>query len=243
MPDAQCPMPSCPRTFPEAAMSEPISRWLAGQGFTVYTEVPDHYGMRKIDVVGLDGAGGAGGRIVIVELKVRLTEDLVHQAMQVQTVTSEVWCAVSTAPRKSNVHLEMARRAGLGVLLVVPESMTIGEVTEPGFRITELLTPRETCPPSKHAAAKLLARCARMTAGGTGGMPSTKGVGPAQTCLELVKQFRKSNPGCRWPEIFEKVPNHYTSAKSMQSAMANQAKWNRIRDSRREAASQNRTAQ
>lgn len=201
--------------FPEAQLSDPVCAWLRAQGLRVYVEVP-WFG-RAIDVVGVNGAG----RIVAVELKQGLGHAVIRQAHQVQSSTWETYCAVRRKPRADGEHFERCRRYGIGVLLVDPSAG--------GEAVRVLIEPRDTGAVFGASAGRLLCRCEHMAEGGTGGMPNTLGNGPAQAVLRAVREFRRSNPGTNWREIYDKVPNHYASARSMQGALRNIEKWARIK--------------
>jgi len=64
-------------------------------------------------------------------------------------------------------------------------------------------------------ACNLFPVLAHMTPGGQAGRPTLKGEGPAQDVARRVAAYRKAHPGAKWPELFERVSNHYASVKSM----------------------------
>jgi len=180
----------------EAELYAPVREWLTAQGLTVYPEVP--VGHRTADAVGV------GAAIVIgIELKRSLTEKVLHQASTLQLSCDKVYVAVGTRPRNP----ERATKIGLGVLSVIGAEVTV--IQEPGEH-EHVFQPYR---------AKLLELCARLPTGGVGGVPCLDGVGPAQDCKRRVEEYRKNYPKATWKELFQEVPNHYASAKSMAQSL------------------------
>ena len=56
--------------------------------------------------------------------------------------------------------------------------------------------------------------------GGVAGLPTLRGLGPAQDCYRALTAYREAHPKATWVEIYREVPNHYANAKSMASAMS-----------------------
>lgn len=181
----------------EAQMSPMVSRWLADQGLTVYSEVEL---FSPIDHVGVDWATN---RIVCVEMKTTCSTGVLRQAMSRQLITSESYVCVPRVPRESSMHV--VRKHGLG--LIVNGEVVVQPDASQGRHEIEVYRTR------------LLERCRRIPVGGIGGLPTLKGEGPAIRCWATVDQFRKQNPKATWQQIWESVPNHYINARSMAGAM------------------------
>lgn len=186
----------------ESDLSRPIMTWLRGRGFTPYAEIPPPYASASIvDIVGVRGE-----EIVAVELKRSLTRRVVHQAYTHQLFAHQVWVAVGTRPRKKSK--QAPRQEQIGVL----------SVRDGVVYVVRHASYRENFP-LEHYARRMREKLAWREPGGTAGVPCLKGVGPAQDCYDRVQEFKREHPKATWQEIFEKVPNHYASARSMAYSM------------------------
>ena len=125
----------------ETDLVKPVADWLRAHGLTVYAEV----GRGPIDLVGL----GRCDRIVCVELKTSLTRHVLRQAVLRHSITSEVYVAVGTIPRKAS--LALARQYRVGVLTVQDNTAML------------LLGWRDTQAVCSHARTELIA-CLRESA-------------------------------------------------------------------------------
>jgi hypothetical protein len=65
---------------------------------------------------------------------------------------------------------------------------------------------------------RLRERMRQMPEANGGGLPCLKGEGPAISAEDACRHYRERHPDATWEEVFANVPNHYASAKSMQSA-------------------------
>jgi hypothetical protein len=99
--------------MPETDLYAPIKRFLEARGYEVKAEVA------SADVVAVRGDDTP----VIVELKTGFSLSLVHQAIERQAVTDNVYVAVPSADSRQSVralkrNLKLCRRLGLGLLTV-----------------------------------------------------------------------------------------------------------------------------
>jgi hypothetical protein len=176
----------------EAEMSPVVSEWLKSLGLTVYAEISG------IDHVGINFETG---QIVCVEMKTSCTKELFQQARQRQLITEHVYLAVPRMPQKKS--LEQAKQWGLGVWVN-------GKV---------VLEPHPQRIVVDHYRKRIGELCRRLVPGGIGGVPTTKGDGPAIRVADLVKEYREKHLAAKWDEIWATVPNHYKHPASMASAM------------------------
>lgn len=188
-----------PRDLPESLLSDPVSAWLRGQGFTVWAEVPCHG--TSIDLVGLRPADQC---LVAVELKTALTRHALRQAMLNQVAVHRSYAAVAVRPR-SRTNLQACVRWGVGLLWVESQVQVL---IEPGGDLSFGPERRD-----------LLEQLGRLEPGGVAGLPCLPGCGPAQECERAIAAYRREHPAARWAEIWRAVPNHYTSPRSLQGAM------------------------
>ena len=181
--------------FPESQLSNPVRRWLTDRNYTVHTEVFGH-----------DLAGYFQERSVIVELKTSLTTGVIRQCLRAQTRANYVFAAVSTSPRKSG--LSLASKYGIGVLRVAGGVVAmIVDATDKSWGES-----------GKNFAKQMVNM--KTSEADVGGLPCLEGRGPAQDCLKLVDEYRKSHPSATWREVFADVPNHYANPRSMAGAMS-----------------------
>ena len=181
----------------ERDMSEPMMKWLNGFNFVAYAEFPNYN--TPVDIVGIKMDPFY---TVAIELKKSLTKGVVRSAILNQTRFNESWCLIPTTPR----DLSVCKRFGIGVFQLINDSIVVvldakwNEVSSyyinKNSRIAQAVTP-----------------------GGTGGVPCTKGVGPAQDVAKRIDKYRQKYPKATWKELFENIPNHYYSANSMYGAM------------------------
>lgn len=190
----------------EIDLSPFVSDWLKNQGYSVYSEIDvtgpiDHVGVRWAD-----------NDIICVEMKLSCTRHLFVQAIRRQLITTKVYIAVATKPRKTSI--ELAKQYGLGILI----------------EGTEILAPNSKEQVYYHYQNKLLRLCKQLGEGGIGGKPNTKGEGPAIKVQSLIAEYRKNNPTASWKELFANVPNHYASPNSMYGAMKQLKEWQDYRN-------------
>jgi len=194
----------------EADLYKPVKEWLEGQGFKVYPEVP--WSSRSIDVVGIKGEVVVG-----VEMKLSLTKSLIQQIITLGLACQRVYVALSTRPRDPS----RVGRHGVGILRI-----TRG-------RVEVLLKAKRSKVFYESWRNLLVSTCSRMTGDGVGGVPCLDGVGPAQDCKRRVDQYKKKHPQATWRELYEKVPNHYASHRSMANALTTglelRAHWKKLR--------------
>ena len=181
----------------EFELAMPVMTWLAGRGFTPFGEIP--WGATAIDVVGL-----SDDAVWAVELKISLTTHVIRQAMRNQLTAHKSWCAVGTRPR----HPQRVRH-GIGLLTVIRGEVEVLVEAESRPEVTKEIRLRQ-----------LRGACAYKTPFGKAGLPTMKGIGPAQDVFDAVERFRASNPSVTWEQVYRAVPNHYAHARSLQGAMA-----------------------
>jgi hypothetical protein len=105
--------PARSKTMAETDLARPLCDWLAGQGYTVRSEV------RNCDIAAL-----RGDELVIVEIKKALNLALVVQAVQRQRMTGTVYVAIPRPANKwkwwkeSRGTFHLLRRLEIGLILV-----------------------------------------------------------------------------------------------------------------------------
>lgn len=110
-------------TLAETDLYAPIRDYLADQGYAVQGEV------KKCDI-----AAARDGRLLVVEMKLRLSAEALAQAAQRQEIADEVYLAIPrpkalTAWRRRSGHwLYLIRRMELGLLLVSPRARKASRV-------------------------------------------------------------------------------------------------------------------
>lgn len=178
-------------------MSAPVQRFFSEAGLVVHTEMPlsSHF----VDLV------ASNDRVIHgVEMKTSLTRHLLRQAHMSQFGVDYAWCAVYSRPRAAG--MEQCRRHGFGVLRVAGDTVEV------------VLWPRLN-EPLGWVRARLVEDLRVFAPGGVAGLPTLKGDGPAQACASRVAAYRASRPTATWREIFDQVPNHYHSHRSMSGAL------------------------
>jgi len=192
---------SAERQLREVKLSPPVEAWLEAQGLIVYSEVP--LLGRNIDLVGV-ARTGIPRHHAVVEIKMRLGPPVIKQAAVSQLTGARCFCAVASAPER---HMAAAEKVGVGVLVV--EAGAVRELLQPTtMRIFH------------RRQYSLVRTVSRMTPGGRGGLPNLKGVGPAQDVERAIAAYRATHPRATWRQLYQAVPNHYASARSMQGSMA-----------------------
>jgi len=188
-----------PTKIREVDLYGPVKKWLEEKGYAVKPEVP--FFNNNVDVVGVKGE-----HIIAIELKLCLSHQVRYQAISNKSFSDEVWVAVKGTPRRSSVT--EAEKKGIGVLLVV--SGVAIEWSE--------ADPSKSWPAEPRFKKRILEKHPRLP-DGVGGLPSMKGHGPAQQVKRRVIEYRKEHPKATWKELFENVPNHYSSYRSMCTSM------------------------
>lgn len=186
----------------ESDLSAPVSAWLEGRGYEVFAEV--FYGGRVVDLV-----GRKGDVLVCVELKRYLTRtgksSVINQARDDMLATPNVYVAVGSVPKDKGVISCLVW--GIGLLVVKDGKVKVR------------CEPRREGRPGYYSKV-LHARLNRRRPGGTGGVPSKKGAGPAQEVEGRVAAYRRGHRGASWRDVYENVENHYKNAASLERAMA-----------------------
>ena len=188
------------RVMREATLYAPIKAWLEGQGYRVAAEVPILN--RAIDVAAHREEDDS---TLGIEMKVCLTETVIRQGLTLQLCCDLAYVAVGSKPLAASV--KKATDHGLGVLQVKDDGVIV--IAKPsGKRIV-----------MDHYRDQLKVKVKHMPTDTVGGVPCLDGVGPARDCKRRVKEYRKKNPKSTWADVYENVPNHYASAKSMAGAL------------------------
>lgn len=204
----------------EADLYPAVKAWLEGQGLKVYPEVPLMH--RPIDTIGIGEAENVG-----VEMKRHMNWKVCYQASTLALSCNRSYVAVGSKPR----NIERCEKMGVGILRVV------------GGVVEVLLESAHTITVNPHYWELLREKCSRLTGDGCGGVPCLNGIGPAQDCRRRVDEYLKEHPDADWRELFQKVPNHYASFRSMQGALCTSLKRREyFKNLRREAAAKRRTS-
>lgn len=182
----------------ECEMAKCVALWLRKQGCVVYAEI----GYGPVDLVGYRSADDT---IICIELKSCLNGKVICQAVRSHLVTPFVFVGIATNPRPKS--LERCGKYGLGVLQINNGT------------ILELLPPNYPHKPFPHRREQMLHCIKESTPSDQGGIPSQKGVGPAQGCLADVKDYVHRHPAATWKQIYDNVDNHYPSMANMRNAL------------------------
>lgn len=123
----------------EADLYLPVKTLLETQGYTVKSEIG------AADVVALRGAEDP----LIVELKLSFSLTLFHQAVARLSITDAVYIAVAYKPGKRfasavKANVKLARRLGLGVMVVRPSDGLVTVKCDPGPYTPRKSKPRQT---------------------------------------------------------------------------------------------------
>jgi hypothetical protein len=151
----------------------------------------------------IDAGGTKDGDLILIEAKTSFTIGLRQQLNGLPFYAHFALGVVGSKPRGDAT--EWCGKWGIGLWMVR------------GIEITELAPMRRQSAPT----LSLMDRIQRMPEGVGGGRPNLKGIGPAQETQAEIDKYRATHPGATWKELFENIPNHYVSAKSMASAMKN----------------------
>lgn len=200
----------------ESDISATVAMWLEHvRGCTVYAEVPTGGG--EIDLVGLGSVNDVKStrRVIAVELKKVLNADVCQQARRNLRYAHESWCAVISEPRETNPY--RARVVQLGLRLMHVRGNTVHILYEPPIGPVHV----PTC------ADKLWARALRKGPSSVGGLTSTESA-PARRVFAAVVTAFAADPTVKWRALYESIPNHYASARSMQSSMYRYAEFQRL---------------
>jgi hypothetical protein len=188
----------------EADLYLPVKKWLEEKGYSVKPEMPVYN--NNVDVVGVKET-----HVIAVELKKCLSHQVRYQARRNDDFADETWVAIGTIPKRSSV--KEAAKDGIGVLVVIGEAAAVWLEADPS----------KHHPPVERHKKRILEKHPRLP-DGIGGFPCRKGKGPAQEVKRRVIEYRKEHPKATWKELFEHVPNHYASHRSMCTSL-NQWWW------------------
>jgi hypothetical protein len=188
----------------ETDLSKPTSDWLISQGFTPYAEVLIPSLARQIDLIGRKDS-----EIIAIELKQTLSAQVIHQATICDLLTNKRYAAVATQPRSRGIARCTER--GIGLLSITGKIVHV--LVEPRERFPKTTWIRNSYQKQLHTILD------SMTPYGLAGKPCTKGDGPAQMCYDRLIHYQALNPNSTWQQIFDDIPNHYSSPASMRCAM------------------------
>lgn len=189
-------MNSEPSKYRECELCRVAGDHLRAQGWRVVAELP--FWERSVDL-----AATRGELVFLIEAKTSFTRRLRSQVYGALLHTNYAVALVGTKPRAE--ALRWAGVHGIGVWQVIDG------------RLVVLLEPVLQCN-GTYSIARMRERMLRMPEAVTGGMPCIAGAGPAHAVEAATKEYRATHPGATWAEVWRAVPNHYVSAKSMQSA-------------------------
>jgi hypothetical protein len=182
----------------ETDLAKPVAKWMRKNGYTVYAEVPFFY--RCVDLVGVKD-----NNIMCIELKLSLTRHVIRQAVTIQLATDKAYVGVGTTPRKSSI--DRCKKYGLGILSVKDD------------KVICMVDPVRKYDRSDTYVTNIIKRCKAIGPSDDAGKACQAGEGPAQDCLRRIQEYRKDHPKATWKEIYDNVPNQYSSAASMYGGM------------------------
>lgn len=184
----------------ESSLYEPVKEWLKNKGYDCYSEVPFPTSYSFIDIVGKKEQ-----ELICIELKTSLNKKVIYQAHYSQMITQKVYVGVASSPSKKS--LEKCQRFGIGVLSIKDGS------------VIEILPPSCDKEVFKSYYNSVIETLSNGGFDSIAGLPNMKGTGPAQAVLKLVKEAKGKNPKISWKELFDTIPNHYSSPQSMAQSM------------------------
>lgn len=179
----------------EAKLAEPTFNYFKSKGYKLYAEYSIYF--RPVDFIAYKKDS-----LIAIELKTSLNKKVIQQACSCKSSVDLVYVVVSTNPNKSS--LEICKKNGIGVISIKHE-------------IKELIKPSIDGYTNLKKRNQIINELSRMKESMDAGKPNLKGKGPAQSIREEVKKLKKE--GKSWKEIYDLVPNHYSSYKSLQSSM------------------------
>lgn len=190
--------PNLLRFKAETELGPPIVSWLQEQGLKVYQEVD----MGCIaDVVGV-----VGPLVVVVELKLALSFDLLHQARRWRFCAHEVWAAVPAAKRFDGrrMALQCFEREGVGVLEVERRGEQVdfvNEVVQPAFTRSAigLRYVEDALRPENLTVAK------------AGSPAKHRSWTPFKLTCDRVREYLATHPGASVGDVVRDVEHHYAS--------------------------------
>lgn len=180
----------------EVTLAEPTFNYFKKKGFKLYAEYSISF--RPVDFIAYKK-----DKLIAIELKTSLNKKVIQQACSCKSSVDLVYIVVSTNPNKSS--LKKCQKFGLGVISIKDEVNLLLEPSSEGY--TNIKKKNQTI---KHLST--------MEESKDAGKPNLKGEGPAQSIENKVKKLRKK--GKSWKEIYNTIPNHYSSYKSLQSSMS-----------------------
>lgn len=181
----------------EKNLFPPLQIWLKEKGYKVYTEVINPISQCSVDVLAIKE-----NEIIAVELKMGLTDKVLHQANRNNLIAHKTYCGIPTNPKAINFN--KCKRFGMGILKIT------GKV--------EILLESELFEPFRPDI--YIIRFDLHEEGGEAGLPRLKGEGVTYEMVEKIREYQKNiNPNAKWKEIYNNIPNHYSSAKSMAGSL------------------------
>ena len=202
----------------EADLFPIVKAELEARGCKVYAEVPWPGGAGSIDVVAVRPRRRF---LITVELKRTFSKHLAYQCELNRLITPLSYAAAPTRP--SRAFLRRADKLGIGVLRVEPNGVIVEKNPTIGRK-------RMDWGPTRRTVREFLEANGEVYENKVGGVPTLKGIGPAQECLKRVDQYREDHPRAMWREIYDEVPNHYANHKSMRQSLKQLRDMLRARD-------------
>ena len=182
----------------EVDICRAAGEYLQSRGWRVVREVPNW--ARSVDL-----GATRNGELLLLEAKTSFTEHLQRQVYGCVCVADYAVAVVGTNPRPDRI--EWAKKVGAGLWTVTP-----------GGVVSVLVAEAKLAARHNGNWQRVYERTLRMREAIDGGLPCLKGVGPALTVEAEIARYRVSHPGATWAEMFDAIPSHYASARSMESS-------------------------
>lgn len=195
----------------EADLYPIIKKSFKNDGYSVFAEVACNY--RGVDLVAVKG-----DEHIAVELKKSFNDHVLRQATWDANYFDKVYVAfpvrkailfhsddVYWGLRESvRDRYDYCLKRGVGIIQVLPSGM-----------VYEALEPTQ-----QRTIRKLDLKHYIDADDDVGGVPYQKGVSEGYHELESIKKYVIAHPDASWREIYENVPNHYSSHTSLSSSMS-----------------------
>lgn len=178
----------------------PMKEWFKQRGYEVRPEVCT---LGRI----FDAIAVKRDIVVAIEMKLSLTKKLFDQIKYGHLFADYSYSVIGSIPRIESETLNYHLNDGIGILSIRNNI------------VKELYPPKKHTKPVDRYHQQAIDYIKKSKDEGIGGSANLKGIGPAQTVEKLVEEYRKKHPHITWKELYEKVPNHYSSYRSMQGAM------------------------
>lgn len=182
----------------ESELGPPVVAWLTGEGFDVYQEV-------DVDSIA-DIVGVCGPQVAVVELKLSLSFELLHQAVSWRWCAHQIWVGVPHAKRSDGrqMALDCFARMGIGVIQVEPRPHgppVVANVAPPAFN--------RNAGGREHLRRAL--REENRTVAFAGARASERTWTAFKLTCERVRQYLAEHDGAPIGDVVRDVEHHYAS--------------------------------